>query len=35
MSVANKRISSLGSCHDPSAYMAEKVRRSSTQTPNI
>jgi len=34
MSFAYKRISSLGTSHDPSAYMAEIVCRSSTQTRN-
>jgi len=34
MSFAYKRISSLGTSHDPSAYMAEIVCRSSTQTGN-
>ena len=32
MSFAYKRISSLGTSHDPSAYMAEIVCRSSTHT---
>ena len=32
MSFAYKRISSLGTSHDPSAYMAEIVSRSSTHT---
>jgi len=31
---AYKRISSLGTSHDPSAYMAEIGSRSSTQTRN-
>jgi len=34
MLFAYKRISSLGPSHDPSAYMADTGRRSSTQTRN-
>jgi len=34
MLFAYKRISSLGPSHDPSAYMAQTGRRSSTQTRN-
>ena len=34
MMFAYKRISSLGPSHDPTAYMAETGRRSSTQTRN-
>jgi len=35
MSFAYKRNSSLGTSHDPSAYMADIGCRSSTQTRNI
>jgi len=34
MSFAYERISSLGTSHDPSAYMAEIGCSSSTQTGN-